>query len=110
MTGQHARGYKPEPEMFTTALGLPGLGPHEVTHIGGSLTSDVAHAARVASSAGNPVKADLRAVTRAANAAPGRENRRSGTQSPGISITLSDHGWSAAVRALLPVWRSEWLW
>ena len=33
--------------MFTTALGLLGLGPHEVIHVGDSLTSDVAGAVRL---------------------------------------------------------------
>lgn len=45
VTSQDARSYKPRPEMFTTALGLLGLAPHEVIHVGDSLTSDVAGAA-----------------------------------------------------------------
>ena len=45
VTSQDVRAYKPRPEMFTTALGLLGLGPHEVIHIGDSLTSDVTGAA-----------------------------------------------------------------
>jgi 2-haloalkanoic acid dehalogenase type II len=47
VTSQDARAYKPRPEMFTTALGLLGLSPHEVLHVGDSLTSDVAGAARL---------------------------------------------------------------
>jgi 2-haloalkanoic acid dehalogenase type II len=47
VTSQDARAYKPRPEMFTTALRLLGLGPHEVVHVGDSLTSDVAGAARL---------------------------------------------------------------
>jgi 2-haloalkanoic acid dehalogenase type II len=47
VTSQDARAYKPRPEMFTAALGLLGLGPHEVIHVGDSLTSDVAGAARL---------------------------------------------------------------
>ena len=42
VTSQDARAYKPRPELFTTALGLLGLGPHEVIHVGDSLASDVA--------------------------------------------------------------------
>lgn len=45
VTSQDARAYKPRPEMFTTALGLLGLSPHEVMHVGDSLSSDVAGAA-----------------------------------------------------------------
>jgi 2-haloacid dehalogenase/putative hydrolase of the HAD superfamily len=48
VTSQDARAYKPRPEMFTTALGLLRLGPHEVIHVGDSLTSDVAGAAALA--------------------------------------------------------------
>jgi 2-haloalkanoic acid dehalogenase type II len=47
VTSQDARAYKPRPEMFTTALGLLGLGPHAVIHVGDSLTSDVAGAVRL---------------------------------------------------------------
>jgi 2-haloalkanoic acid dehalogenase type II len=47
VTSQDARAYKPRPEMFTTALGLLGLGAHEVIHVGDSLTSDVVGAARL---------------------------------------------------------------
>ena len=47
VTSQDARAYKPRPEMFTTALGLLGLSPHEVIHVGDSLTSDAAGAANL---------------------------------------------------------------
>jgi 2-haloacid dehalogenase/putative hydrolase of the HAD superfamily len=47
VTSQDAHTYKPRPEMFSTALGLLGLGPREVVHVGGSLTGDVAGAARL---------------------------------------------------------------
>lgn len=47
VTSQDERAYKPRPEIFTAALGLLGLGPHEVIHVGDSLTSDVAGAARL---------------------------------------------------------------
>lgn len=47
VTSQDARAYKPRPEMFTTALKLLGLGPHQVIHVGDSLTRDVAGAARL---------------------------------------------------------------
>lgn len=44
VTSQDACAYKPRPEMFTIALGLLGLSPHEVLHVGDSLSSDVAGA------------------------------------------------------------------
>lgn len=47
VTSQDARAYKPRPEIFTAALGLLGLGPDEVLHVGDSLTSDIIGAARL---------------------------------------------------------------
>jgi 2-haloacid dehalogenase/putative hydrolase of the HAD superfamily len=45
VTSEDARAYKPRPEPFTTALDALGLAPHEVAHVGDSLTRDVGGAA-----------------------------------------------------------------
>jgi HAD superfamily hydrolase (TIGR01549 family) len=44
VTSQTCRAYKPRPEMFMAALERLSLRPHEVVHIGDSLSSDVAGA------------------------------------------------------------------
>jgi len=44
VTSEDARSYKPRPEMFGNALGLLGLAPGDVLHIGDSLANDVAGA------------------------------------------------------------------
>ncbi|CAO5157511.1 conserved hypothetical protein [Frankia sp. AiPs1] len=44
VTSEDARAYKPRPEPFRLALGLLGLTPDQVLHIGDSLTCDVAGA------------------------------------------------------------------
>lgn len=44
VTSEDSRAYKPRPEPFRRALGLLGLQPHEVLHVGDSVSSDVASA------------------------------------------------------------------
>ncbi len=44
VTSEQSRAYKPAAPSFEHALGLLGLGPDEVVHVGDSLTSDVAGA------------------------------------------------------------------
>lgn len=44
VTSEDCRAYKPRPEPFRRALDLLGLQPHEVLHVGDSLTSDIAGA------------------------------------------------------------------
>ncbi|MDE6030623.1 MAG: HAD family hydrolase [Oscillospiraceae bacterium] len=46
-TSEDARAYKPRSEIFLLALESTGLKPHEVIHIGDSLSSDVAGAQAV---------------------------------------------------------------
>lgn len=40
-TSEDARSYKPRPELFQLALAETGLAPHDVVHLGDSLSSDV---------------------------------------------------------------------
>lgn len=40
-TSEDARSYKPRPELFQLALAETGLVPHDVVHLGDSLSSDV---------------------------------------------------------------------
>ncbi|MBW7474732.1 HAD family hydrolase [Paenibacillus oenotherae] len=47
ITSEDVRSYKPRPELFLEALRRYGLLPHEVVHIGDSITSDVAGAGSV---------------------------------------------------------------
>ena len=44
VTSEDVRSYKPRRELFEAGLGLLGLEPHEVLHIGDSLGSDIAGA------------------------------------------------------------------
>lgn len=41
VTSEDCRSYKPRPEMFNRALALSGVLPHEIVHVGDSLSCDV---------------------------------------------------------------------